>query len=172
MQPCYRREEELYPLAHVIREGDQFLQPCKALISPGDCPTVTRATGEFLRRCGWLPYAAAPSEEGSETAIVQRAESPGKAADMIHCKLVVGKCQLVTVLQVVEDVEFSDHCVLTKWHIHIGREDFETLQHNAWDSDICYLSANPELGRLGTPPDCPLSCDSFTAALKNDHPTA
>ncbi|BDA44873.1 hypothetical protein COCOBI_06-3510 [Coccomyxa sp. Obi] len=146
MKPCYRRGEDLYLLAHVIREGSQFQQPCKALISPGDCPIITRATGEFLRRCGWLTYEAAPSEEGSETAIVQRAASSKGTAQLIHCKLVVGKCQLSTVLQVVENVHFSDHCVLSKWHIHIGGKDFEALQYNSWDSDICYLSANRELG--------------------------
>ncbi|CAL8472332.1 g11875 [Coccomyxa elongata] len=57
------------------REGEQFLQPCKALICPGNCSTVTRATGEFLRRCGWLASKAAPSQHGREIAIVDSADS-------------------------------------------------------------------------------------------------
>ncbi|BDA47236.1 hypothetical protein COCOBI_10-0810 [Coccomyxa sp. Obi] len=146
MKPFYRHKEELYLLAHLIKENSQLPQPCKALISPGHCPPVTMATGEFLRRCGWLTSEALPSEESSERAIVQRAESSQGAAQLVHCKLVVGECQLSTVLQVVENVEFSDDCVLSKWHIHIGRKDFEALQQNAWDSDICYLSSYPELG--------------------------
>ncbi len=65
---------------------------------------------------------------------------------MIHCKLVVGSCQLSTVLQIVEEVDFPDHSLLSKWHIHVGSKDFEALQHMAWDADICYLAADPELG--------------------------
>ncbi len=105
-----------------------------------NCPTVTRALGEFLRRCGWLASKAAPSEHGSETGVVDSIDSTDQ--------LVVGSCQLSTVLQIVEDVEFSDHSVLSKWHIPIGRKDLKALQRCAWDSDICYLSASPELGEM------------------------
>lgn len=66
----------------------------------------------------------------------------------------VGKCQLITVLQVVENVDSPDCCLLLKWHIHIGTKDFEALQQNAWDSDICYLSANVKLGEQPTDAIC------------------
>ncbi|BDA47183.1 hypothetical protein COCOBI_10-0280 [Coccomyxa sp. Obi] len=148
MKPCYQRKDEFYLLAHVIREGDQFLQPCKALISPGNCPAVTRATGEFWRRCGWPTNEAAPSVEDSETGTADRADSPEGTAQLVCCKLLVGSCQLSTALEVVEDVDLSDRCGLSRWHIHIGREDFEALERDSWDSDICYLSVqvNPAIG--------------------------
>ncbi|BDA47192.1 hypothetical protein COCOBI_10-0370 [Coccomyxa sp. Obi] len=172
MKPCYRCGDKWYLLAHVIREGSQFSQPCKALISPGSCTTVTRATGEFLRRCGWLASKAAPSKYGSEVATADGADSSKELAQLFHCKLVVGSCQLSTVLQVVEDVEFLDDSVLSRWHIHIGTKDFEAMERSAWDSDVCYLYANPVLGRGDPmwPPNCPLKCHSFTEALKNGHP--
>ena len=77
---------------------------------------------------------------------MQGKEASNDMTQLVHCTLVVGKCQLSTVLQVVDDVEFSDHRVLSKWHIHIGRKDFAALQQMAWDSDICYLPISPELG--------------------------
>ncbi|BDA47184.1 hypothetical protein COCOBI_10-0290 [Coccomyxa sp. Obi] len=125
MKPCYRREDEIYLLAHVIKEGDEFQQPCKALISPGKCPALTKATGEFWQRCGWPTYEAAPSDQDSEIGTVDRAGRSKGTAQLVHCKLVLGSCQLSTVLHVVEDVEFSDGSVLSQWHIHIGRQDFE-----------------------------------------------
>ncbi|BDA48762.1 hypothetical protein COCOBI_12-4440 [Coccomyxa sp. Obi] len=170
MKPCYRRQDEIYLLAHVIKEGRNFQQPCKALISPGNSPTVTRATGEFLRRCGWLASEAAPSEEGGDIATADSPDSCKGTAQVVHCKLLVGSCQLSTVLHVVEDVDFSDQCALSTWHIHVGSKDLEVLQCNGWDMDICYLSADHELCRFGSPPNCPFSCESFTAALCNGHP--
>ncbi|BDA47237.1 hypothetical protein COCOBI_10-0820 [Coccomyxa sp. Obi] len=169
MKPCYRHKGKLYLLVHLIREGGQFPQPCKALISPGKGPAVTRVTGEFLRRCGWLNNEAVPPEKDNEAAISQRAESSNETAQLVHCKLVVGNCHLNTVLRVVEAVDFSNNCVLSRWHIHIGRKDFEALQENAWDLDICYLCAKPELDQVGSRPTCPLHCDSFTTALQNGH---
>ncbi|BDA47210.1 hypothetical protein COCOBI_10-0550 [Coccomyxa sp. Obi] len=164
MKPCYRHEDNLYLVAHIIREGDQFAQPCKALISPG--PTVTRATGEFLQRCGWQ---ADSSKQDGELADVDIAGPPEGTAQLVHCRLLVGNCQLNTVLQDVENVFSSEDCLLSNWHIHIGSEDYETLQRKAWDSDVCYLSASPELGQLGRLPDCPLNCDSFLTAIENGH---
>lgn len=40
MKPCYRREGELFVLAHLIKEGYHVQQPCKALTSPGVCVCV------------------------------------------------------------------------------------------------------------------------------------
>lgn len=65
---------------------------------------------------------------------------------MVNCKLLVGSCHLSTALQVMENVEFPNRHALSKWHIHIGVKDFEALQCNAWDSDICYLKVNPKPG--------------------------
>ncbi|BDA49758.1 hypothetical protein COCOBI_14-3780 [Coccomyxa sp. Obi] len=83
MKPCYRRGDDFFLLAHVIWEGSDFSQPCKALISPCKCPTVTRTTREFLQRCGWHASKVALSEQGSEIADVQRAEySRGQLGDL------------------------------------------------------------------------------------------
>lgn len=49
MQPCYRRDEDLYLLAHVIREGDEFQQSCKVLISPGVSVGMNEKFSNFHR---------------------------------------------------------------------------------------------------------------------------
>ncbi|BDA47197.1 hypothetical protein COCOBI_10-0420 [Coccomyxa sp. Obi] len=170
MKPCYRCQDEFYLLAHVLKEGSHFQQPCKALISPGNCPAVTRATGEFMRRCGWLASEAPPLEHSIEIAIGDRTGSTQSTDQLVFCTLVVGSCQLSTVLHVVQDVDFLDDSMLSKWHIHIGRNDFEALQRDGRDSDICYLSVDPDPGQPGSPPNCPLGCGNFTAALSNGHP--
>lgn len=114
----------------------------------GNCPTVTRATGTFLRRCGWLPTKAPQSQDSSFTAIAESAESFIDVDQLIKCKLVVGSCQLSTILQIVENMDPSDGCELSKWHIHIGKNDFEALQGSAWDLDTCYLAVKPEPGKM------------------------
>ncbi len=110
----------------------------------GSCPTITRVSGEFLQRCGWRTSKAPSTEQDSEIAIVEKADFPEETAQLVHSKLVVGACQLSTVLQIVESVDLPDQCVLSNWHIHVGKKDLEALQRNAWDADICYLPASPE----------------------------
>ena len=128
-----------------------------------DCPTVTRATCDFLRRCGWLTCEATPLEEGSEVAN-GRPQSLEGTNQPNHCKLVIGSLQLNIALQVEENADFLDDIMLSKWHIHIGRKDFEALQCNAWDSDICYLAVDPDLGETHSPKSAMKtgnSCDPF-----------
>ncbi len=112
----------------------------------GNSPTITTASREFLPRCGWHASEPAPTEQDCEVATVDKSDSSRRTAQLVHCKLVVGACQLSTVLQVVERLDSPDHCVLTNWHIHVGDKDFEDIQRNAWDADMCYLAANPEQG--------------------------
>ncbi len=114
----------------------------------GHCPTVTRVTRKFQRKSGWHASKTAPIEQDSEIAIVDRPGSSKETAQLVHCKLVVGACQLSTVLQVVDSVDLPDRCVLKNWHIHAGEKDLEALQRDAQDAEICYLAANPKQGDI------------------------
>lgn len=101
-----------------------------------------------MQRCYWHTSTAASSEQDNEVATVDRPDPAKETAQLVNCKLIMGSCQLSTVMHVVKSVGSTKSSHSLDWHIHVGSNDFEALQRNAWDADICYLAARPDLSEM------------------------